>query len=98
MDDNEALGYVSSVDPFTPEKDKPSVDAPDEKTLVRLVRVVDEQIELYHTISGVNLFPRHFSADIRLEMADHQVKILLGYKSIITSAINGIKEKQSNGR
>jgi hypothetical protein len=96
MADSEELDYISSVDPFQAEKNNPSVDVADEKTLVRLMRVVDEQIELYHTISGVNLFPKQFSADVRLEMADHQVKILLGYKSMIDSAINGIKEK-ANG-
>lgn len=96
MDDNDSeLGYVSSVDPFSPQKADPSVDAPDEKALERLVRVLEGQIALYHTIDGIKLFPKRFSADTRLEMADHYVKLLLSLLQLVNNAIDGVRENQS---
>lgn len=98
MDDNDSeLDYISSVDPFKAEKNEPSVDAPDEKALERVMRVLEDQIKLYHTISGVKLFPKRFSADTRLEMADHYVKMLVSLSQLVSNAIEGIKEKQYNG-
>lgn len=96
MDDNDSeLGYISSVDPFSQERDDPSVDAPDEKALERVMSALESQIKLYHTISGVKLFPKRFSADTRLEMADEYVKLLVSLTQLISNAIEGIREKQS---
>jgi hypothetical protein len=91
--DNENLDYVSSVDPYQAAENKPSVDVADEKALVRLVRVVDEQIELYHTISGMRLFPKEFNANQREAMCAQYVVLLSSLKQIVTNAIDGIKEK-----
>lgn len=93
--ENENLDYVSSVDAFAPEKDKPSVDAPDEKALVRLVRLVDDQIRLYHTISGVKQFDEKLSIEQRFELCDKYTKLLASLSLLITNAIEGIKEKQN---
>ena len=95
-DDNESIGYVSSVDAFEPPKGLPSIDVADEKALVRLVRVVDNQIELYHTISGMKLFKQKdivLNADQREIMCNHYVELLISLKQIVTNAIDGIKEK-----
>jgi len=96
MDDNEGLDYVSSVDPFKPEKNDPSVDAPDEKALVRLVRVVDGQIKLYHTISGMKRFDTSkFTAEEREAMCAQFVQLLSSLKQSMNNAIDGVREKQN---
>jgi hypothetical protein len=94
MDDDSALGgYVSSVEPFAPEKGKPSVDAADEKALVRLVRAVDSQIKLYHTISGMKQFDvKKFDAEEREAMCAQHVQLLVGLKQLLNNAIDGVKE------
>lgn len=94
MDDDNALGgYVSSVEPFAPEKGKPSVDAADEKALMRLVRAVDSQIKLYHTISGMKQFDsKKFTAEEREAMCAQYVVLLTSFKQIAVNAIDGIKE------
>ena len=93
MDDNESLGSVSSVDAFEPPKGLPSIDVADEKALVRLVRMVEDQIQLFHTISGMRLFPKEFNADQREAMCAQYVTLLASLKLLITNAIDGIKEK-----
>lgn len=95
--DDENPGYTSSVDAFAPDKNTPSVDVADEKALVRLVRVVDSQIKLYHTISGMKRFPDKFNADQREAMCTEYVDLLLSLKQLINNTIEGIKEKR-NGR
>lgn len=91
--DNENLDYISSVDPYQAEKKDPSVDVADEKALRRLVRVVDKQIELYHTISGMKLFDKQdFNANQREAMCAQYVILLSSLKQVITNAIDGIKE------
>ena len=95
MDDNENLGYTSSVDAFAPDKDKPSVDVADEKALKRLVRAVDKEIALYHTIDGMKLFKDEhivFSADQREAMCNKYVQFLSSFKQIAINAIDGIRE------
>jgi hypothetical protein len=91
--DDENPGYTSSVDAFAPDKSTPSVDVADEKALVRLVRVMDSQIKLYHTISGMKRFPEQFNANQREAMCNEYVDLLLSLKQLITNAIDGIKEK-----
>ena len=94
MDDNESLGYVSSVDAFEPPKGDPSIDAPDEKALVRLVRTVENEIKNFHTISGMRRFPKaEFSAEQREAMCAEMVMILSSFKQTAQNAIDGIKEK-----
>ncbi len=93
--DDESLGYVSSVDAFAPEKDAPSVDAADEKALKRLVRVVEGQIKLYHTISGMKLFPKDFSAEEREALCNQYVTLLSSLLQLLNNAIDGVKEKQN---
>jgi len=97
MDDNESLGYVSSVDPFQAEVDKPSVDAADEKALVRLVRVVDDQIAVYNTLSGVKQFSDKLTLQQRFELCDKYIDLLHSHKQLLINAIDGVKEKQNNG-
>ena len=97
MDDNEGLGYVSSVDAFAPEKGKPSVDAEDEKAIERLIDVVEGQIKLFHTIFGMKRFSiKEFSAEQREAMCAEHVRLLSSLKQLLTNAIDGIKEK-TNG-
>jgi len=98
-DDDNALGsYVSSVEPFAPEKGKPSVDAADEAALKRLMRVVESQIKLYHTISGMKRFDTEkFDAEEREELCSEYVKLLNGLKQLIVNAIDGIKESARHG-
>ncbi len=93
--DDEGLGYVSSVDAFAPEKDAPSIDAADEKALKRLVRVVEGQIKLYHTISGMKQFPKEFNANQREAMCNQYVMLLSSLLQLLTNAIDGVKEKQN---
>ena len=90
--DEEALGYVSSVDPFQPEKGKPSVDAADEKALERLMRVVENQIKVYHTISGMKQFPKEFNAEQREAMCTQYVMLLSSLLQLLNNAIDGVKE------
>lgn len=93
-DDNESLGYVSSVDAFEPPKGTPSIDVADEKALVRLVRMVEDQINLFHTISGMKRFDRkEFSAEQREVMCAEIVMFLSSFKQSVQNAIDGIKEK-----
>jgi hypothetical protein len=56
--DDETLDYTSSVDPFSPEKDDPSVDAPDERALVKLARVLAQEKATYGTIDGMKRFEK----------------------------------------
>ena len=65
--DDENPGYTSSVDAFAPDKSTPSVDVADEKALVRLVRMVEDQIKLFHTISGMRRFDKkEFTSEQRV--------------------------------
>ena len=93
MDDDQALGgYVSSVEPFAPEKGKPSVDAADEKALEGLMRMVDGEIKLYHTITGVKKLSKDLSLEQRFEICDQYITLLTSFKSKVINAIDGIKE------
>lgn len=94
QDENENLSYISSVDPFAPEKDEPSVDIADEKALKRILNVLNEQIKLYHTLSGMKQFPIKFNADQREAMCNQYVELLLSLKQLIDNVLDGIKEKQ----
>jgi adenosyl cobinamide kinase/adenosyl cobinamide phosphate guanylyltransferase len=94
MDDNDSeLDYVSSVDPFTPEKDDPSVDAPDEKALVRVQRVLAQQKKRYETIEGMKQFDKKFSADQREELCNQMVTLIDSLSKTVNNAIDNIKEK-----
>lgn len=96
MDDNDELGYVSSaVSPFEPEEGEPSIDAPDEKTLDGIQRVIDGQIKLFHTIDGVKQFDKALSLEQRFEMCDKYVDLLFSLKKKITNAIEDIRSKQN---
>ncbi|HUD10268.1 MAG TPA: hypothetical protein VMR28_01200 [Candidatus Saccharimonadales bacterium] len=90
--DSESLDYVSSVDPYQAEQNKPSVDAADEKTLVGLMRMVDKEVKLFHTISGVKRFSKELSLEQRFELCDQYVTFLTSFKQKIITAIDGIKE------
>lgn len=98
MDDNGELGYISSVSPFVQPKAEPSIDAPDEKTLERLVRVLEGQIKLYHTLDGVKQFDKSLSIKQRFELCDHYVQLLAGLLGSIKNTIEGIKENQNARR
>ena len=93
MDDNNNLSYISSVDAFEPEKDDPSVDMPDEKALDRVMQVLKEEFETYNTLAGVNLFDKSLPLEMRFELCDHYLKIILSLSKIINNAIDSIKEK-----
>lgn len=94
MNDNDELNYVSSVDPFQPEDNKPSVDVEDEKALEAVRRVLEEQISLYNTIPAMKLFPSKFSADEREALCNQYVLTLSSLLLLINNAISGIKDKQ----
>lgn len=98
MNDNDngsdsELDYVSSVSPFTPEKDDPSVDAPDEKALKRVKRVLDEQKQRYNTIEGMKQFDKKLSADQREELCNQFVSLIDSLLKTVNNAIDNIKEK-----
>jgi hypothetical protein len=95
-DDNENLSYVSSVDPFTPEPTAPSVDVADEKALVQVQKVLESQIKLYHTISGVKQFPKTLSVEQRFELCDHYTQLLGNLTKLINNAVEGVRK--TNGR
>lgn len=96
--DNEDFGYVSSVDPFTPEPTPPSVDAADEKALKRVKKTLATQIKLYQTISGMKQFnTKEFKANQREAMCDKYVELLSSLLKTVNNAIEGIEESQ-NGR
>jgi hypothetical protein len=95
-DDSALGGYVSSVDPYQADQNKPSIDAPDEKTLVGLMRMVEKEIKLFHTISGMKRFDtKKFNADQREAMCNQHVQLLLQFLRKVTNAIDGIKEAQN---
>lgn len=95
-DNSENLGYVSSVDPFTPEKGAPSVDAPDERALVQVQKVLDKEIRTYHTISGMKRFDsQKFTAEEREALCDQYTQLLGNLTLLVNNAIEGIKEKQN---
>ena len=94
--DNDELGYVSSaVSPFEDEKAEPSIDAPDEKTIDGILRLVDEQIALFHTIDGVKMFDKDLSLKQRFEMCDKYVALLFSHKKKLINAIEDIRSKQN---
>lgn len=94
MDDDGELNYISSVSPFVAEKEPPSIDAPDERTLEKLVRVMENQIELYHTLEGVKKFNKTLTLEQRYELCDHYVQLLTGLLGTINNTIGAIKERQ----
>ena len=95
--DDETLDYISSVDPFTPEKTDPSIDAPDEKALERVSKTLAKQKSLYVTIDGMKLFDvKKFNADQREAMANKFVELVGSLEKTVNNAIQGIKEKQNN--
>ena len=98
MDDSEELDYTSSVDPFQAQEDKPSVDAPDERALVRVDEMLRNELERFSRITGLKRFDTvKFNADQREAMCGEYVMILKELHQLVNNAIAGIKEKQ-NGR
>lgn len=98
-DNDEALDYVSSVDPFTPEKEPASADAPDEKALVRVTKTLAQQKKRYETIEGMKQFDdKKFNADQREAMCAKFVELVIALEKSVNTAITGIKEKQYEPR
>lgn len=95
--DDETLDYISSVDPFTPEKEPPSIDAADQKSLEKVARVLIDEKEAYTTIGGMKRFDKKFNADQREAMCDEMVKLISTLEGTVNAAIGNVKEKQ-NGR
>lgn len=99
MNDNEnddELDYVSSVDPFTPEKEPPSVDAEDEKALKRVAKTLATQKMRYQTIDGMKQFDdKKFNADQREAMCAKFVELVGALEKTVNNAITGIKGKQN---
>lgn len=95
-DSDETLDYVSSVDPFAPESEAPSVDADDEKALERVAKTLSKQKALYVTIDGMKMFDtKLFNADQREAMCAKFVELVSSLEKTVNNAINGIKEKQN---
>lgn len=96
MHDNDEteLDYVSSVDPFTPEQEPGDIDAPQEKTLDKVSRILSEEKEAYTTIAGMKRFDKKFTADQREAMCDELVKLISTLEGTVNTAIGNIKEKQ----
>lgn len=97
--DNDELGYVSSaVSPFETEKGDPSIDAADEKTLEVIQRKLEEEIAVYHTISGMRMFDqKKFTAEQREEMCAKYVMLVSGLNKTVLNAIKDIRSKQNGG-
>ncbi len=95
-DNDESLNYVSSVDPFTPEKEPPSVDAADEKALKRVSIALAKQKQRYVTIEGMRQFDdKKFNADQREAMCAKFVELVSALEKTVNNAVDGIKEKQN---
>lgn len=92
--ESEELNYVSSVDPFTPDKSDPSVDAPDERALVTIQRMLTGEIKRYHTISGVKQFDKNLTLEQRFELCDQYTKLLGNLSLLVNNAIDGIKKAE----
>lgn len=98
-DNDESLDYVSSVDPFTPEKEPPSVDAEDEKALDRVAKTLAAQKLRYQTIEGMKQFDdKKFNADQREAMCGKFVELIGALEKTANNAIHGIKEKQNESQ
>lgn len=98
-DNDDELDYISSVDPFTPEKEPPSADAADEKALERVAKVLAKQRQLYVTIEGMRQFDtKKFNADQREALATKFVELVGSLEKAVNNAIAGIKEKQNGPR
>jgi hypothetical protein len=96
-DNDDELDYVSSVDPFTPEKTDPSVDAPDEKALERVSKILAKQKSLYTTIGGMKQFDvKKFDANQREALATKFVELVESLERTVNNAIKGVKEKQGD--
>jgi adenosyl cobinamide kinase/adenosyl cobinamide phosphate guanylyltransferase len=94
MNDNDTeLDYVSSIDSFQAEENDPSVDVADEKALVRVRRVLDEQKKRYKTIEGMKQFDKKLSADQREELCNQFVNLIESLTKTVNNAIDNIKEK-----
>jgi hypothetical protein len=95
MNDNDELDYISSVDPFSPEKDDPSIDISDEKALERVSAALSEQKRRYETIDGMKQFDtKKFNADQREAMCAKFVELIGALEKTVNNAIDGVKEKQ----
>lgn len=96
-DNDESLDYVSSVDPFMPDREPPSLDAADEKALERIAKALAKQKQLYITIEGMKQFDtKKFNADQREALATKFVELVGSLEKMVNNAIEGIKEKQNN--
>lgn len=96
-DNDDELSYVSSVDPFAPEKEPPSIDAADEKALERVATTLAKQKAIYHTMSGMKQFDvKQFNADQREAMCAKFVELIDSLEKTVNNAIQGIKERQNN--
>ena len=96
--DDETLDYVSSVDPFTPEKEPASIDAADEKTLEKVAKLLADEKETYTTIGGMKRFDKKFSADEREALCDEMVKLISTLEGKVNIALGNLKEKQNARR
>jgi predicted hydrolase (HD superfamily) len=95
--DDETLDYISSVDPFTPEVEPPSIDADDEKALKKVSLALAKQKKRYETIEGMKQFDtKEFNANQREAMCAKFVELLISLEKTVNNAIDGIKEKQDN--
>lgn len=98
-DNDDELDYVSSVDPFTPEKESPSADAADEKALERVLETLCKQKDLYKTIDGLKLFDvKKFDANQREAMANKFVELVGSLEKTVNNAIEGVKEKKNGSQ
>lgn len=95
-DNDESLDYVSSVDPFTPEQEPPSVDAADEKALKKISLGLAKEGKRYKTIEGMKQFDdKKFNADQRETMCAKFSELLVALERTVNDAIDGIKEKNN---
>lgn len=95
--DDETLDYISSVDPFTPEVEPPSIDADDEKALKKVSAALVKQKKRYETIEGMKQFDdKKFNADQREAMCAKFVELLNELEATVNNAMQGIKERQNN--
>lgn len=98
-DNDDELNYVSSVDPFAPEKESPSADAADEKALERVSTALANQKKRYETIEGMKQFDdKKFTADQREAMCVKFVELVSALEKTVNNAVDGIKEKQNGPR
>lgn len=89
---DEELDYVSSSPLVGAKREVVPEDEAKLSTLVRISRLIDEQLSVYHTISSLNLSDKNFTVEQQLAINKQVVLHLLEVKTLVETAIDNIEE------